>query len=193
MSFFFVKLSKISKIHKNQSPWSEFSDTDDGIQLFTLKIMIFHCSIVAPLLSWIRFFFCLLCSKVFKILQKCFKDLCSSKISRITKKLFSARFSVFLVITLIKQSYNQIVTCAAFYLQENEYLQPMFHGLMYGIKQKIYWQNSTQYVITLPIKEIHLQWNRLTVQSKKSCPSHMLRRMYWRWMLLERHSIIQWN
>ena len=29
----------------------------------------------------------------------------------------------------MKQNYNRIATGAAFYLQENEYLQPMFHGL----------------------------------------------------------------
>ena len=39
------------------------------------------------------------------------------------------RTSVWLVIILMNQNYNQIVSGNAFYLEEHEYLQPMFHCL----------------------------------------------------------------
>ena len=37
--------------------------------------------------------------------------------------------SVWLVITLMKQNYNQIITVKVFYLEEHDYLQPMFYSL----------------------------------------------------------------
>ena len=40
---------------------------------------------------------------------------------------------------------------------------------------------------TSPIKETYSQWNWLNVQSRKLWSSHL----YWQWLLLEHHSIVQ--
>ena len=73
--FFFAKLGKIREIQGNRSPWFKVADTVNGMHLFTIRDIIFHCSIL-PLGTWIRFCFVLFFfySKVFKIPRKCFKD-----------------------------------------------------------------------------------------------------------------------
>ena len=90
LSFVFAKLGAIREIHGNRSPWFEVVDIDNGMHLFTIRVIIFHCSIlpVYPAEVGSVFFFY---SKVFKVLRKCFKDLFSNKISSVIKKLFSAR------------------------------------------------------------------------------------------------------
>ena len=46
LSFVFAKLGAIREIHGNRSPWFEVVDIDNGMHLFTIRVIIFHCSIL---------------------------------------------------------------------------------------------------------------------------------------------------
>ena len=55
--FLFCEMSTICKIHRNRSPWLEVADIDNGMQLFTRGVIIFHCSILSFYPSEVRFVF----------------------------------------------------------------------------------------------------------------------------------------
>ena len=88
--FFFAKLGKIREIQGNRSPWFKVADTVNGMHLFTIRVIIFHCSIL-PLGTWIRFcfvlFFFLLkgIQNTSKMLQRFFPY----KVTRVIKIAFS--------------------------------------------------------------------------------------------------------
>ena len=87
LCFFFAKLGEIREIHGNRSPWLKVKDTVNGMYLFTIRVIIFHCSIL-PLRTWIQFCFFFLLEGIqntSKMLQRFF----SSKVSRVIKIVFS--------------------------------------------------------------------------------------------------------
>ena len=54
---FFAKLGTIREIHRNRSPWLEVAGIDNGMQLFTRGVIIFHCSILSFYPSEVGFVF----------------------------------------------------------------------------------------------------------------------------------------
>ena len=46
LSFVFAKLGAIREIHGNRSPWFKVVDIDNGMHLFTIRVIIFYCSIL---------------------------------------------------------------------------------------------------------------------------------------------------
>ena len=73
LCFFFAKLGEIREIHGNRSPWLKVKDTVNGMYLFTIRVIIFHCVAFYPSelgSDFASFFY----SKVFKTPRKWFKD-----------------------------------------------------------------------------------------------------------------------